>query len=98
MTAIHGLQTAEDLAIIGWRLLGWYESHRRDLPWRCTRDPYAIWLAEIMLQQTRLDTVIAYYDRFLIRFPTLEALAEAPLGVEAVAAAVAAGSRRNCLK
>jgi A/G-specific adenine glycosylase len=69
----------EDLATLGQRLLAWYEQHRRDLPWRRTRNPYAIWVAEVMLQQTRVDTVIAYYERFLIRFPTLEALASAPL-------------------
>src|SRR5687767_3478587 len=59
-------------------LLGWYEAERRDLPWRRTRDPYAIWVSEIMLQQTRVDTVIPYYERFLARFPTAMALAEAP--------------------
>jgi A/G-specific adenine glycosylase len=59
-------------------LLRWYEAERRDLPWRRTRDPYAIWVSEIMLQQTRVDTVIPYYERFLARFPTAMALAEAP--------------------
>ncbi|MBX3189370.1 MAG: A/G-specific adenine glycosylase [Labilithrix sp.] len=59
-------------------LLGWYEACRRDLPWRRTRDPYAIWVSEIMLQQTRVETVIPYYERFLSRFPTAMALAEAP--------------------
>jgi A/G-specific adenine glycosylase len=59
-------------------LLGWYEACRRDLPWRRTRDPYAIWVSEIMLQQTRVETVIPYYERFLTRFPTALALAEAP--------------------
>jgi A/G-specific adenine glycosylase len=60
-------------------LLGWYEMARRDLPWRKTRDPYAIWLSEVMLQQTRVETVVPYYDRFLAHFPTVQALAEAPL-------------------
>ncbi|MEO6573003.1 MAG: A/G-specific adenine glycosylase [Polyangiaceae bacterium] len=60
-------------------LLGWYMGARRDLPWRRTRDPYAIWLSEIMLQQTRVDTVIPYYERFMAAFPTVGALAEAPL-------------------
>jgi A/G-specific adenine glycosylase len=60
------------------RLLGWYHGARRDLPWRRTRDPYAIWVSEVMLQQTRVETVIPYYARFLERFPTPEALAEAP--------------------
>jgi A/G-specific adenine glycosylase len=59
-------------------LLAWYEACRRDLPWRRTRDPYAIWVSEIMLQQTRVETVIPYYERFLGRFPTAMALAEAP--------------------
>jgi A/G-specific adenine glycosylase len=56
-------------------LLGWYERERRDLPWRHTRDPYAIWVSEIMLQQTRVETVIPYYDRFLRALPTVRALA-----------------------
>ena len=58
-------------------LLAWYDRERRDLPWRHTRDPYAIWVSEVMLQQTRVDTVIPYYERFLDRFPTPQALAEA---------------------
>ena len=61
------------------RLLAWYDQHARDLPWRRTRDPYAIWVSEIMLQQTRVDTVIPYYARFLARFPSATALADAPL-------------------
>jgi A/G-specific adenine glycosylase len=59
-------------------LLGWYAAARRDLPWRRTRDPYAIWVSEIMLQQTRVDTVMPYFERFMARFPTPLALAEAP--------------------
>jgi A/G-specific adenine glycosylase len=59
------------------RLLGWYRRRKRDLPWRRTRDPYRIWLAEIMLQQTRVAAVVPYYRRFLRRFPTLGALAGA---------------------
>jgi A/G-specific adenine glycosylase len=58
-------------------LLAWFVRHKRDLPWRRTRDPYAIWLSETMLQQTRVDTVIPYYERFLARFPTVFALADA---------------------
>src|SRR5690606_23636229 len=54
-----------------------YRRHQRDLPWRKTRDPYAIWLSEIMLQQTQVATVIGYFERFLKRFPTLAHLAEA---------------------
>jgi A/G-specific adenine glycosylase len=58
--------------------LQWYERNRRDLPWRRTRDPYAIWISEIMLQQTRVAAVIPYYERFLARFPNVPSLAEAP--------------------
>lgn len=58
-------------------LLYWFERNLRDLPWRQDRDPYKIWVSEIMLQQTRVDTVIPYFQRFLDRFPTLEDLAEA---------------------
>jgi A/G-specific adenine glycosylase len=58
-------------------LLRWYEGAARDLPWRRTRDPYAVWVSEVMLQQTRVETVLGYYDRFLARFPTSEALASA---------------------
>ncbi|TFU98712.1 A/G-specific adenine glycosylase [Streptococcus cuniculi] len=59
-------------------LLDWYDEHKRDLPWRHTKDPYAIWLSEIMLQQTRVDTVKSYYERFLYHLPTIRDLAEAP--------------------
>ncbi|HXV77884.1 MAG TPA: A/G-specific adenine glycosylase [Candidatus Polarisedimenticolaceae bacterium] len=58
-------------------LLKWYDDHRRDLPWRRTSDPYAIWVSEVMLQQTRAATVIPYYRRFIRRFPDPFALAEA---------------------
>jgi len=59
-------------------LLGWFRAHQRDLPWRSSRDPYRIWVAEIMLQQTRIAAVMTYYDRFLEHFPSVEALAHAP--------------------
>ncbi len=58
-------------------LLRWFDAHRRDLPWRRTRDPFAIWVAEIMLQQTRVAAVLEHYREFLRRFPTTQALAEA---------------------
>jgi len=58
-------------------LLTWYDQNKRDLPWRRTNDPYAVWLSEIMLQQTRVDTVIDYYLRFLERFPDICSLADA---------------------
>lgn len=63
---------------IALRLLDWYEKQGRDLPWRQTRDPYRIWLSEIMLQQTTVAAVIGYYQRFLENFPTVEHLAAAP--------------------
>ena len=68
-----------DPADISPRLLAWYGQHGRDLPWRQTRDPYRIWLSEIMLQQTTVAAVIPYYQRFLERFPTVGELAAAPL-------------------
>lgn len=58
-------------------LLDWFSTQQRDLPWRRTRDPYAIWISEIMLQQTRVAVVIPYYERFLARFPDFRSLAEA---------------------
>jgi A/G-specific adenine glycosylase len=57
------------------RLLDWFRRQQRDLPWRRTKDPYAIWVSEIMLQQTRVVAAIPFYERFLARFPTFEALA-----------------------
>jgi A/G-specific adenine glycosylase len=59
------------------RLRAWYKRHRRDLPWRANRDPYRVWLSEIMLQQTRVAAVIEHYHEFLRRFPTVEKLAAA---------------------
>jgi A/G-specific adenine glycosylase len=58
-------------------LLTWFDRHRRDLPWRRTRDPYRIWLSEVMLQQTRIEAALPYYQRFLERFPTVNELAGA---------------------
>jgi A/G-specific adenine glycosylase len=69
-----------DLADLRRRLLAWYDRHRRDLPWRRTRDPYAIWVAETMLQRTQVRSVLPYYRRFLERFPDLRALAGARRG------------------
>lgn len=60
------------------RLIAWQRTHgRHDLPWQCSRDPYRVWLSEIMLQQTQVSTVIPYYTRFLARFPDVRALAAA---------------------
>lgn len=70
------LPPTEDLA---HRLLDWFDRHQRDLPWRRDRDPYSIWLSEVMLQQTQVKTVIPYYSTFIERYPSVEALAEAPL-------------------
>jgi A/G-specific adenine glycosylase len=62
------------------RIIAWQKEHgRHDLPWQGTRDPYAIWLSEIMLQQTQVATVIPYYNRFIARFPDVASLAQAPL-------------------
>ena len=62
------------------RLLSWFDQHgRHDLPWQQSRSPYRVWISEIMLQQTQVATVIPYFERFMARFPTLEALAAAPL-------------------
>ena len=61
------------------RLLAWFARHARDLPWRRDRSPYRVWVAEVMLQQTQAETVVPYYERFLGQFPTVEALAGAPL-------------------
>lgn len=61
------------------RLLRWYARHARALPWRGARDPYRVWVSEIMLQQTQVETVIPYYRRWLRRFPTIRALASASL-------------------
>lgn len=58
-------------------ILAWYDRHKRDLPWRENKDPYRIWVSEIMLQQTRVDTVIPYYERFIAKYPTVDDLAKA---------------------
>ena len=58
-------------------LVNWYEKRKRDLPWRKTRDPYAIWVSEVMLQQTQVKTVLGYYERWMQRFPSVKALAAA---------------------
>lgn len=75
---MENLQAVEGAKTAARPLLEWYRKNRRDLPWRHTIDPYKIWISEIMLQQTRVDTVIQYYHRFLKRFDTLRELAGAP--------------------
>ena len=58
-------------------LINWYLTEKRDLPWRRDQDPYKVWVSEIMLQQTRVDTVIPYFTSFIAKLPTIEALADA---------------------
>jgi A/G-specific adenine glycosylase len=67
----------EEVASFQTKFLDWYHDEKRNLPWRATNDPYAIWISEIMLQQTRVDTVIGYYYRFMEQFPTIKDLATA---------------------
>ena len=76
----YGITMWEEEKIVSFRekLLAWYDAHKRDLPWRRAQDLYKIWISEIMLQQTRVDTVIPYYERFLDWFPTVADLAQAP--------------------
>ena len=75
----YGVTMWEEEKILSFRqkLLAWYDENKRDLPWRRSKNPYHIWVSEIMLQQTRVDTVIPYYERFLDWFPTVESLANA---------------------
>ena len=76
----YGVTMWEEDKVCSFRqkLLAWYDANKRDLPWRRSKNPYHIWISEIMLQQTRVDTVIPYYNRFLEWFPTVESLATAP--------------------
>ena len=71
------LDDAERKKLFQRKLLRWYELNRRDLPWRADRDPYRVWISEIMLQQTRVAAVIEHYRKFLVRFPTVKKLARA---------------------
>jgi A/G-specific adenine glycosylase len=73
----EGLKNTDKKAFPNSRLLDWYERASRDLPWRETQDPYRIWLSEIILQQTRVDQGLPYYDRFVESFPTVHELANA---------------------
>ncbi len=72
------IRNIRDIRSIRAKLTRWYDRAKRDLPWRRTRDAYAIWISEVMLQQTRVAAVIPYYERFLRRFPDAAALAQAP--------------------
>lgn len=71
--------TPQQLSAFRRRVRAWYERHRRELPWRGTKDPYRIWVSEIMLQQTTTKTVEGYFERFMTRFPTIADLAAANL-------------------
>lgn len=73
------LKQLEELDITAFQqdLIGWFEREQRDLPWRKDKDPYKVWVSEIMLQQTRVDTVIPYFNQFIEQFPTIQALSEA---------------------
>ncbi len=73
------MEQTERLNIFRDRLVKWFEVNQRDLPWRRRRDAYAVWLSEVMLQQTQVATVIPYFHRFVARFPTVNDLAAAPL-------------------
>jgi A/G-specific adenine glycosylase len=76
--AVGALATSRVRAAITRRLLAWYSDHARDLPWRRSRDAYRVWVSEIMLQQTVVAAVVPYFERFMARFPSVTALAEAP--------------------
>lgn len=77
----YGIKIWDDQKIQAFQtvLLDWYDNNQRPLPWRLTKDPYKIWVSEIMLQQTRVETVIPYYENFLKKFPTIKDLAQAPV-------------------
>src|SRR5450432_1541061 len=83
--AVGGCVMTASLAMAGGelfaaRLLGWFERHgRHDLPWQKEPSPYRVWVSEVMLQQTQVATVIPYFERFMVRFPSVQSLAEAPL-------------------
>lgn len=71
--------TSKEIRLFRRNLLTWFATHRRQLPWRETEDPYCIWVSEVMLQQTQVRKVLEYYRKFIDRFPNVESLAEAPL-------------------
>jgi A/G-specific adenine glycosylase len=75
--ASSGAHAPREIAKFRRKLLAWFSVRKRDLPWRRTKDPYRIWLSEIMLQQTRVSVVVPYYESFLLRFPDMQSLARA---------------------
>ncbi|MCP4419141.1 MAG: A/G-specific adenine glycosylase [Chloroflexi bacterium] len=76
---LSSLSITSSTAVFQNKLLAWWDINQADLPWRHNKEPYAIWVSEIMLQQTQIVTVIPYFERWIIRFPTVQALAEASL-------------------
>src|SRR5437773_1988283 len=74
---VRSKAVVRDAAGLRRALLAWYRRHRRRLPWRDTRDPYRVWVSEVMLQQTQVATATPYYERFVARFPTVRSLARA---------------------
>ena len=82
-TTDHTLRLRSELCAVARLLVDWHNAHQRDLPWRTApagaRNPYAVWISEVMLQQTRVEAVIGYYNRWMERFPTVRALAAADL-------------------
>ena len=78
MAASELLADAARIRRLRARLLSWYDLHKRQLPWRDVADPYQVWISEIMLQQTRVEQMRGYFERFVAAFPTVEALAGAP--------------------
>ncbi len=77
MLDVDKLFTNYNIQEFNTNLVTWFNREKRDLPWRHGKNPYRVWVSEVMLQQTRVDTVIPYYNRFMERFPTIEALAAA---------------------
>lgn len=77
MTKSFESSTIDRISFLHTHLLTWYRKFKRDLPWRQTKDPYLIWVSEVMLQQTRVETVIDYYQRFTREFPTIDTLSKA---------------------
>ena len=78
------------------RLLAWYDVHGRDLPWRRTDDPYHILVSEVMLQQTQVDRVLPKYHEWLDKYPSLDALAGAPIATGAHCFGCTAGAGSSC--
>ena len=89
MTEKSCADSLKDRAALAERLLAWFARHARRLLWRYGRTPYPVWVAVVMLQQTRVETVLPYYERFLARFPTVESLAGVPPNLALCSALIA---------